>query len=179
MSVAALALLALLIAVTSVFSFGGITVVLAQLSEIFVDVGGVMSADDFWETYALAAAMPGPNGPIFMASLGWQTAGLIGVVVCVVAWAVPTLAAMYTLGALGDHADESAWIGRLLGVFTMLAVGLIFAGVVAMVRVFDFSAYAGYLQVLLAAAGVVALHRSWLSPLQVLLGCMAIGLVAL
>lgn len=179
MSVASLALLALLIAVTAIFSFGGITVVLDQLSDVFVDVLHVMSADVFWETYALASAMPGPNGPIFMSSLGWQAAGLIGVVVCVVAWALPTLGAMYALGAMGDHADENATIGRLLGVFKMLAVGLIFAGVAAMVRVFDFGSHTGFVQVGLAVAGVLALHRSCLSPLQVLLGCMAVGLVLL
>jgi chromate transporter len=165
--------------VTAVFSFGGITVVLNQLSDVFVDVLHVMSADDFWETYALASAMPGPNGPIFMSSLGWQAAGLAGVVVCVVAWALPTLGAMYGLGQMGDQAEGNATIGRLLGVFKMLAVGLIFAGVAAMVRVFDFDSHAGFVQLALAAVGVVALYRSWLSPLQVLLGCMAIGLVLL
>lgn len=64
-------------------SFDRIVVVLNQFGHVFVDVVHVMPADDFWETYALASAMPRPSGPIFLTSLGWQTAGLVGVVATV------------------------------------------------------------------------------------------------
>ncbi len=172
-------LLALQIAASALFSFGGITVVLVQLEDTFVDRHALMSNDQFWQSYALSSVAPGPNGPIFMSFLGWEASGAILLGVCLVAWAVPTLTVMYALGRLGDY-ESRPEIGRLLAVLKAIAVGLLSAGIVSMVTAFDFEVrFVGVGQVVLAAAAAVVLWRKWLTPLPTLAVCMAIGAMLL
>lgn len=172
-------LLMLQIAAAALFSFGGITVVLVQLEHDFTATHALMTDDTFWQSYALSSVAPGPNGPIFLSFLGWQAGGAAVMGACLVAWAVPTLTVMYALGRLGDKA-ENPRVARLLATLKALAVGLLAAGIVSMVRAFDFEVeWRGVEQVVLAAAGAVVLWRSWLTPLPTMLVCMGIGAIAL
>ena len=172
-------LLALQIAASALFSFGGITVVLVQLQDTFVDRHTLLTDDQFWQSYALSSVAPGPNGPIFMSFLGWEVSGAVVLGVCLVAWAVPTLAVMYALGRLGDQ-ESRPEIGRLLGVLKAIAVGLLAAGTVSMVTAFDFQVrQIGIGQLLLAVAASVVLWRKWLTPLPTLAVCMTIGALLL
>lgn len=172
-------LLAAQIAGAALFSFGGITVVLVDLEATFVERHHLMTSDQFWQSYALSSVAPGPNGPVFLSFLGWQVGGALLLGVCLVAWAVPTLAVMYGLGKLDDRQDRPE-VARLLGVLKALAVGLLAAGIVAMIRAFDFEIpWVGPAQVALAAVAALVLWRKWLTPLPTLLGCMAAGALLL
>lgn len=168
-------LLALQIAASALFSFGGISVVLVQLEDTFVDRHALMSNDEFWQSYALSSVAPGPNGPIFMSFLGWEVSGAVVLGVCLVAWAVPTLAVMYALGRMGEM-ESKPEIARVLDVLKAIAVGLLAAGTVSMVTAFDFEdELVGVGQAVLAVAAAVVLWRKWLTPLPTLAACMAVG----
>lgn len=171
--------LGLQVAIAACFSFGGVTVVLGPLQNVFVSRDGLMTADTFSQSYAVSTAAPGPNGPIFMALIGYQMAGVPGIIACVVGWAIPTLFLMHWFGRLSSVQGHPR-TADLLSVLNAGAVGLVLAGVLSLVKSFEFdTAWTGYAQCALAVVAAVVVIRGWLSPLTVLLGCMAIGFVLL
>ena len=76
--------LALIFAQLSLIAFGGGNTTLPEMHRQVVDVHHWMTGADFAALYALAQAAPGPN--MMVAPLiGWQVAGLAGLLVTTVA----------------------------------------------------------------------------------------------
>ena len=162
--------------VAGMLAFGGLTVVLTQLEDAFVDPGHLTSAQ-FAESYAESAFAPGPNGPIFLALLSVQAFGLVGVPVVVAAWAIPSLTITHQLGRLSQTTANAAVV-RLLSVLRAAVVGLVFAGMLTLVRAFDVSVPRdAAVQGVIAVVGFVLIVRFKVNPLWVLGGAMAVGAV--
>ena len=157
-------------------AFGGLGVVLEPLQRAVVAVG-LISLSDFARLYALSSVLPGPNGPIFMALVGWPGFGLVGSLSVVAAWALPSLLITHQLGrifAAGDHPNAA----RLLSVLKAVAVGLVFDGVLVLLRSFNLSMpKEAALQMTITLVGAVLLLGFKLNPLWLLLGAMAVGAV--
>lgn len=157
-------------------AFGGISVVLVQLENAFVDPG-FLSSDQFTQSYALAAFAPGPNGPIFLSLLAMQAFGLIGVPIIVVAWALPSLFITHQLGRL-SQAEPNPKLTRLLDVLKVTVIGLLAAGVLALLRAFDFAKPThAAIQIVVAAVGLVLIVKFKVNPLVVLAGSMVLGAI--
>lgn len=76
-------------ALLSVVSIGGANAVLPEIRRQVVVVQGWMSDAAFANLFAISHAAPGPN--IIMASLiGWQLAGLAGLLVATLAIMIPS-----------------------------------------------------------------------------------------
>ena len=171
---AVLVTLALQIMEAGMLAFGGLGVVLDPLQHALVDPG-LMSSRDVARSYALSSFAPGPNGPIFLALLGWSSFGLIGVLVAVAAWALPSLLITHQLGRMSNAASHTA-LGRLLSVLKAAAVGLIFDGVLTLLGSFDLgSSVALTMQVTIALVGSILLIRFRLNPVGLLAAAMLLG----
>lgn len=174
----ALGLVAAQVFVAGMLAFGGLTVVLTQLEDAFVDPGHLTSAQ-FADSYAESAFAPGPNGPIFLALLSVQAFGLVAVPVVVAAWAIPSLTITHQLGRLSQTTANAA-IVRLLSVLKAAVVGLVFAGMLTVMRALDFSVPREVaIQGVIAVVGFVLIVRFKVNPLWVLGGAMAVGAVVL
>lgn len=174
----ALALVAAQVFVAGMLAFGGLTVVLTQLEDAFIDPGHLTSAQ-FAESYAESALAPGPNGPIFLALLSVQAFGLVAVPVVVAAWAIPSLTITHQLGRLSQTTANAA-IVRLLTVLKAAVVGLVFAGMLTLMRAFDFSVPRDTaIQGVIALVGLVLIVRFKVNPLWVLAAAMAVGALLL
>lgn len=172
----ALGQLALQIIEAGMLAFGGLGVVLQPLYHAVVDPG-LMSGHDVARSYALSSFAPGPNGPIFLALLGWSSFGLIGVLIAVAAWALPSLLITHQLGRISEAGNHIA-LGRLLSVLKAAAVGLVFDGVLALLGSFERSNLVALtLQISIALVGSVLLIRYKLNPLVLLAGAMVLGAV--
>lgn len=155
-------------------AFGGLGVVLEPLQRAVVALG-LISLSDFARLYALSSVLPGPNGPIFMALVGWPGFGLIGSLTVVAAWAFPSLLITHQLGRI-SAAGEHPRAARLLSVLKAIAVGLIFDGVLALLSSFNVAMpKETALQMSITLVGVVLLLAFKLNPLWLLLGAMALG----
>lgn len=155
-------------------AFGGLGVVLEPLQRAVVALG-LMSLSDFARLYALSSVLPGPNGPIFMALVGWPGFGLIGSLTVVAAWAFPSLLITHQLGRI-SAAGEHPRAARLLSVLKAIAVGLIFDGVLALLSSFNLAMpKETALQMSITLVGVVLLLAFKLNPLWLLLCAMALG----
>ena len=155
-------------------AFGGLGVVLEPLQRAVVALG-LISLSDFARLYALSSVLPAPNGPIFMALVGWPGFGLIGSLTVVAAWAFPSLLITHQLGRI-SAAGEHPRAARLLSVLKAIAVGLIFDGVLALLSSFNLAMpKETALQMSITLVGVVLLLAFKLNPLWLLLGAMALG----
>jgi len=155
-------------------AFGGLGVVIEPLQRAVAALG-LISLSDFAHLYALSSVLPGPNGPIFMALMGWPGFGLIGSLTVVAAWAFPSLLITHQLGRI-SAAGEHPRAARLLSVLRAIAVGLIFDGVLALLSSFDLAMpKETALQMTITLVGVVLLLAFKLNPLWLLLGAMALG----
>lgn len=157
-------------------AFGGLGVVLEPLQRAVVALG-LISLSDFARLFALSSILPGPNGPIFMALVGWPGFGLIGSLTIVAAWAFPSLLITHQLGRI-SAAGEHPHAARLVSVLRAIAVGLIFDGVLALLSSFNLAMpKEAALQMTITLVGVVLLLAFKLNPLWLLFGAMALGAV--
>ena len=97
----------------------------------------------------------------------------------VAAWAIPSLTITHQLGRLSQTTANAA-IVRLLSVLKAAVVGLVFAGMLTVMRALDFSVPREVaIQGVIAVVGFVLIVRFKVNPLWVLGGAMAVGAVVL
>lgn len=128
----ALAELAWTFAALSPFSIGGVTVLLPEIRHEVVDVHGWMTDAVFGHTFAIATAAPGPN-VIVVGLIGWQVAGLPGLLVATLAIVTPPSVLAYLAALALARWPDSKVVSVLKDALVPVGLGLMLAsGVVIM-----------------------------------------------
>lgn len=136
----------------SLVSFGGGQAIVADMHFQTVEVRQWLTDREFADLFAIARAAPGPSTMI-VALLGWHVAGFWGALVATVAIFLPSSLVMY-FGASWWHRNEgSAWRIAIERGLTPVAIGLVFAGAVAVMRALHMNPLA--LGVALASAALI------------------------
>ena len=126
-------------AALSLVSIGGVNAVLPEIRRQVVDVQGWMNDAAFANLFAISHAAPGPN--IIMVSLiGWQLAGLAGLLVATLAIMIPSCSLAFVAGRVVARWSDQRWIGLLKEGLIPLTLGLILASGIAMMRTADHEA---------------------------------------
>ncbi|WP_422002195.1 chromate transporter [Reyranella sp.] len=159
----ALAELARTFASLSLVSIGGINVLLPDIRHQVVDVHGWMTDAAFAHTFAIASAAPGPN-VIVVSLIGWQVAGLAGLVVSTLAIMVPPCLLALLAGRVLVRWAGTTAVALLKASLVPLGLGLMLAAGVTLIRTVDDGA-AGY-AISAAAAAFIVFTR--LNPLWAL-----------
>jgi chromate transporter len=84
-------------AVLSLISIGGANAVLPEIRRQVVDVQGWMNDATFANLFAISNAAPGPN-IILVSLIGWQLAGLTGLLVATLAIMIPSCSLAFLAG---------------------------------------------------------------------------------
>jgi hypothetical protein len=96
----------------SLVSIGGVNAVLPEIRRQVVDVQGWMNDAAFANLFAISHAAPGPN--IIMVSLiGWQLAGLAGLLVATLAIMIPSCSLAFLAGRVVARWSDQRWISLL------------------------------------------------------------------
>lgn len=128
--------LARVFAIISLVSVGGANAVLPEIRRQVVDVQGWMSNATFAGVFAISHAAPGPN--IIMVSLiGWQLAGISGLLVATLAIMLPSCTLAFLVARGIARWSDQQWIGQVKDGLVPVALGLILASGVSMMRVAD------------------------------------------
>jgi chromate transporter len=174
MSFAILAQIVRVFAVLSLVSIGGANAVLPEIHRQVVDVQGWMNDAAFVNLFAISHAAPGPN--IIMVSLiGWHLAGVAGLLVATLAIMLPSCSLAFAASRAAARWADRRWLQLGKEGIVPVALGLILASGVSMMRTADHDAVTVGIS-LLTAAFVLFSRRN---PLWALTAGTCVGVVAL
>jgi len=140
----------------SLMSFGGGQAIIADMQHQAVDIQHWMSGPDFVDVFAISRAAPGPS-TLIAALIGWHVAGLAGAVVGAIGIYLPSSLVVYAAVRWWHASKDSPWRDILQRALTPVAVGLVFAGALAVLE----AAHADALQIFttLVSAGLLLVSR--------------------
>jgi chromate transporter len=171
-----LALAAVLVPL-SIVSIGGASSVYAPLQHQTVDVLQWLTPQEFIELFAIARVTPGP-GTMLATLIGFKVAGFAGAVVATLALFVPSSVICYLVARVWNRYRGRPWHQAFEAGLAPIGAGLMFAGVVAILRL----GAAGPLWPLAwGVAATVAALLTWrrrLHPFALLAGGAALYVVA-
>ncbi|MGG5819572.1 chromate transporter [Falsiroseomonas sp. HW251] len=150
-------------AAISLMAVGGGIAVLPEMSRLVVEVQGWMTHARFAELYALAQAAPGPN-VLVVGLIGWQVAGLAGMLVATAAMTLPSGALAFGFSRLRRRLAGSARMELVEKGLVPIAVGLILASGLLL----GHAAATGWLPVAMVVASSLIVWRTTVNPLWVL-----------
>jgi len=169
--------IAALMAPLSLVSIGGASSVYAPLQHQAVEVLGWLTPREFLELFAIARITPGP-GTMLATLIGFKIAGLPGAAVATLALFVPSSVLCFLVARVWDRYRARPWRQAVETGLAPIATGLMFAGVLAMLRLG--SGGPSWLLSWGIAAGVAALltWRAHLHPFALLFGGAALFVAA-
>jgi chromate transporter len=146
----------------SLVSIGGGTSVMAGIQHQAVDVQHWMTERDFVDLFAISRAAPGP-GSMLTTLIGWHVMGWTGAILATLALFLPSSLLCYGVMHVWNRNRGKRWHTALEQGLSPIAIGLILAGVVSLLRVNG----GGMLSWIVAAASAAAL--TWWPRLHPLL----------
>ncbi len=117
----------------SLVSVGGGPSIFAPLQHQTVDVWHWISAREFVDLFAIARTAPGP-GAMLTTLIGWKVAGWSGALVATVSLFGPASILCYGVARIYDRYRGHPWHTALERGLAPVAVGLIFAGALSVLR---------------------------------------------
>ena len=158
-----LAELARTFALLSLVSIGGVNALLPEIHRQVVDIHGWMTDPAFATAFAIANASPGPN-VIFVSLIGWQVAGLAGLLVATLALLIPSSVLAYFAGRVLTRWSHHPAVGLLRDALIPVALGMMLASGLSMMRTVDHDV----VTVLISLATTVFVYTTRRNPLWAL-----------
>jgi chromate transporter len=155
--------LALTFAPLSLVAIGGAMAVLPEIQRQVVELRGWVAADAFLDLFALAQAAPGPNMMV-VSLIGWQVAGLAGLLVATLAMVGPPALLALALGRLRARFAGLAWVRVTQAGLVPVALGLNLASGVVLAQ----AAHQGAITVALTLGTTLFVWLTRWSPLWAL-----------
>jgi len=118
----------------SLVSIGGGTSIIAGIQHQAVDVQHWVTARDFVDLFAISRAAPGP-GSMLTTLIGWHVMGWSGAIIATLALFVPSSLLCYGVALVWSRHRGKRWHTALEQGLSPVAIGLILAGVVSLLRV--------------------------------------------
>ena len=156
----------------SLVAVGGAIAVMPEVHRLTVETHGWLDDATFTQLFALAQAAPGPN-VLAVSLIGWQVAGLPGLLVATVAMCGPTSLLAYAFSRLRNRLADSIWVKAVAQGLVPLAVGLMLATGIVLAE----AAMVSWFSLVITAVSSIVVWRSRFSPLWVLAGGAVCGML--
>ena len=124
----------------SLFTFGGGYAMIPLYQNELVEVGKMLTPDEFADLVALAQMTPGPVGMNTATYIGYQQFGLTGAIFATFGTLAPSLVLMTIAVTFLTAFKESRFVKALLNGIRPVTIGLIAAGVVFFANISLFTA---------------------------------------
>jgi chromate transporter len=112
----------------SLLAVGGGSAVLPEMQHETVARHHWVTDQQFTTIYSLGQMAPGPNMSM-VALIGWQVAGVAGLLVVLVAFYLPSSFLVYGCSYIWDHFKENRWRASVQRGMAPITIGLMLAGV--------------------------------------------------
>jgi chromate transporter len=162
--------LAVIFTQLSLVAFGGGNTTLPEMHRQVVDVHHWMTSADFAALYALAQAAPGPNLMV-VPLIGWQVAGLTGLLVTTFAIFGPSSVVTVIALHFWRRFKDKPWRAQVQAGLVPISVGLVAASAAIITRAVDHAWIFGAI----TAASTAILLRFRIHPLWMLAAGAAVG----
>jgi chromate transporter len=162
--------LAVIFTQLSLVAFGGGNTTLPEMHRQVVDVHHWMTGADFAALYALAQAAPGPNLMV-VPLIGWQVAGLAGLLVTTVAIFGPSSVVTVIALHFWRRFKDRPWRAAVQAGLVPISVGLVAASAAIITRAVD----PQWIFAALTAVSAALLLRFRVHPLWMLAMGAAVG----
>jgi len=123
----------LLFAPLSALSFGGGQTIIADIQLQSVSVYHWLSGQEFADLFAISRVSPGPT-TLISALIGWHLKGFVGAIVATFAMYIPSSTVFVTVTLFWHKSEGMRWRRAIEHGLAPVAVGLIFAGAVAVMQ---------------------------------------------
>lgn len=167
----ALLQLALHCALWSLLAIGGNSVAISDIHRYSVMEAGWVTDAQFVAFFAMAQALPGPNG-MFLVFIGQQVAGIPGAMTVMVAKLLPCSLLTYFGAAWLERQAHRPWVQRTRRALLPVSLGLILAASFVLIKGLENS----FLQVLLLVLSSAVVYFSKINAIWLVLGGVALGL---
>ncbi len=117
----------------SILSIGGGQATIPEMQHQAVVVHGWLTNGQFADLFAISRAAPGPSS-LIAALIGWQVYGFWGAVAATLGMFLPSSLLMYTVGAWWHRRQDSPTRRAIERALAPIAVGLVFAGAITVLR---------------------------------------------
>ena len=128
-----LAMVAIL-APLSIASIGGAASIYAPLQYQTVNVRHWQTGKEFIDLFAIARVTPGP-GTMLATLIGWKVAGLVGALTATAALFLPASVLCYLIARVWNRYRGKPWHAAFEQGLAPIGAGLLFAGVLAILRI--------------------------------------------
>lgn len=153
----------------SLLSFGGGQAIIADIQHQSVDVHAFLSNQEFTDLFAVSRAAPGPS-TLIAALIGYQVCGFIGALTGCLAIYAPSSILVYGASSWWQRHPVSPLKLAVEQGLAPVAVGLIFAGALAVLR----ASHAGAAEIVTALGTGAILYRTKISSYLLVLIVAAI-----
>jgi chromate transporter len=157
----------------SIFAIGGPSALLPEFHRQIVEQLGLMTDEGFVHSVVLSQLAPGPN-MLFISFIGWQVAGLSGLLVSTAALLAPTGLLAFAVGRVMEGRRDAAWVKAVKTSLAPIVVGLTVASALVTTRAADHD-WVGLGLTAVSAGFMVAFKRN---PLWVIGAGALIGILA-
>ena len=161
-------------AALSLVSIGGINALLPEIHRQVVVVHGWMTDAAFSNAFAIANASPGPN-VILVSLIGWEVAGLSGMLVATLAIMIPSCTLAYFASRAITRWSDHRVVALLRDTLIPVALGLMLASGASMMRTVD----RDVVTVLISLATAAFIYTTRRNPLWALSAGALVNIAAL
>jgi len=157
----------------SLIAIGGMNAVLPALRHEVVDVLHWMDNEKFMQLFAVTQITPGPN-VVIVSLVGWEVAGLAGLLVATLAMLVPACLLAFTIGRIANRLAGTSGFRLAQDALVPVAIGLILAGGLDLAH----AAFRGWMTPILVGANVAFILFTKYNPVWALIASALIALGA-
>jgi chromate transporter len=158
----------------SFLTIGGGMAAYPEMKVQIVDVHHWLTAEQLLHVYSTGQMSPGPN-MMMVAEVGQLVRGILGALVCALAFFVPTGILTFLVGRLWTRLAQWPWRASIQKGLAPVAIGLAVAGLIT----FGKGAVTGWLTLVVGLATFFAVTRTHVNPVFFILGGAVVGLIAL
>jgi chromate transporter len=158
----------------SILTVGGGMAAFPELKVLTVDVHHWLTFHQLIHLYSVGQMAPGPNMMMIVA-VGQWVAGLLGAVVVLIAFFLPTALLCFCIGRLWNRLAKWPWRTSIQRGLAPVSIGLLLAGCLTMAK----GALTGWITATIAIVVLAILLRSRINPALLIGAGAVVGLLAL
>src|SRR5215468_4339685 len=158
----------------SILTVGGGMAAFPELKVLTVDVHHWLTFHQLIHLYSVGQMAPGPN-MMMIVSIGQWVAGLLGAVVVLIAFFLPTALLCFSIGRLWNRLAMWPWRTSIQRGLAPVSIGLLLAGCLTMAK----GAVTGWITAALAIGVLAIVLRSRINPALLIGAGAVVGLLAL